>query len=79
MPFHLTSCFVLIHNKNTIIVITTQNIKSTKTFSFISIGRIVEDNPKINNILKIFDPNTLPKAISFSPFLAATKRCHKFW
>ena len=28
--------------------------------------------PKINNILKIFDPIIFPRAISLSPFLAAT-------
>ena len=60
-------------NKKAIIVILIQTIKSTKTFSFISIGKIVADIPNTNKILKIFDPNTLPKAISFSPFLAATK------
>ena len=35
------------------------------------IGSIVADNPKIRRILKIFEPITLPTAISLSPFFAA--------
>ena len=57
---------------NTIIVATIIKLKSIQTSLPTVNGLITPDTPKINKILKILDPITLPKAISFSPFFAAT-------
>ena len=35
-------------------------------------GLIADDNPIINKILNIFEPNIFPRAISSSPLMAAT-------
>lgn len=50
-----------------------RNIKSIDKLAAIVIGLIKEDKPNINNMLKVLDPNIFPRAMSFSPFLAATK------
>lgn len=39
---------------------------------FITIGVITDDKPSTNKMLNMFEPITLPIAISLSPFLAAT-------
>ena len=50
-----------------------RNIKSIDKLAAIVIGLITDDKPNINNMLKVLDPNIFPRAMSFSPFLAATK------
>ncbi len=55
-----------------------RNIKSIDKLATIVIGLIKEDKPNINNMLKVLDPNIFPRAMSFSPFLVAT-RSNKFW
>ena len=47
---------------------TASTIDTTSTM----IGWIAEETPKINKILKIFEPIALPKAKPLSPFLVAT-------
>lgn len=45
---------------------------SIKLFVCSCIGLITADTPRIQNILKIFDPTIFPMAISFCPLRAAT-------
>ena len=59
-------------NANKKNVIANKYRKSIIKLAATVIGLIVEEKPIISNILKIFDPRTLPRAISFSPFKAAT-------
>ena len=48
------------------------NTISIKAKALKPIGFISDANPKTSNILNMFDPITLPIAISVSPFLTAT-------
>ena len=53
-------------------VITIKNKKSTPNKEPTIQGLIAVEAPNIRSKLNILDPNTFPKAISFSPFKAAT-------
>ena len=54
------------------IVAITKTKRSIKITELTFIGEIVPTAPKINDVLIIFEPTTIPSAISFSPFSAAT-------
>ena len=70
-PFALETFFVFAITINGMIIVAT-NTAISNTYELLTfIGKIVADAPIIRKILKIFEPTTLPTAISLSPFLAA--------
>ena len=64
--------FFVIEKISVIQLTTTKIIISRNEATFTEIGDINDDIPKMNSMLNIFDPTTLPTAIPVSPFLAAT-------
>ena len=72
IPSFLLKVLLLFANINpNILIIINTNISIIALISTI-IGDIAALAPKINKILKIFEPTTLPNARSFSPFFEAT-------
>ena len=73
MPSFLLISLLDLQNKNTIIFITISKLKSIIDSKVTVIELITAATPIISVILKIFEPITFPRAISFSPFFDATK------
>ena len=63
--------FVKVENKNNNVIMTKNGTPNVNILVNTSIGLIKAHTPNIANVLNMFDPKTLPTAISGFPLLAA--------